>query len=109
MITIDPTMAGAMNLPSNQHGALVASITSGSPAATAGIEAGTTNLNDNGEEVTVGGDLIIAYNGQTVSGADDLIADLANEGVVGQSVTLTILRSGKQLQVQVTPGIRPSS
>jgi len=109
IITIDPTMAGAMNLPSNQHGALVESVTSGSPAATAGIQAGTTDLNDNGEEVTVGGDLIIAYNGQTVSSADDLIADLANKGIVGQSVTLTILRSGKQIQVQVTPGIRPSS
>jgi S1-C subfamily serine protease len=109
VVTIDPVMANAMNLPSNQHGALVESLTSGSPAATAGIQASTTNLNDNGQEVTVGGDLIIAYNGQTVSSADDLIADLANEGIVGQTVTLTILRSGKQIQVQVTPGIRPSS
>jgi S1-C subfamily serine protease len=87
----------------------VESVTSGSPAATAGIQASTTKLNDNGQEATVGGDLIIGFNGQTVSSADELIADVANEGAVGQPVTLTILRSGKQIQVQVTPGIRPSS
>ena len=44
-----------------------------------------------------------------MSSAYDLISDLANEGVVGQAVTLTILRGGKQIHVQVTPGIRPTS
>jgi S1-C subfamily serine protease len=108
-ITIDPTMAATMNLPSNQHGALVETVTAGGPANKAGIKASNTNLNDNGEQVNVGGDLIIAYNGQTVSSSDDLITLLANEGSVGQTVTLTVLRSGKQIQVQVTLGIRPSS
>jgi 2-alkenal reductase len=102
-------MAAAMNLPSNQHGALVESVVAGGPADKAGIEASNTNLNDNGEEVTVGGDLIIAYNGQTVNSSDDIVTYLANEGSVGQTVTLTVLRGGKQIQVQVTLGLRPSS
>ena len=34
----------------------------------------------NGQQITVGGDVIIAYNGQTVKSSDDLIAFLAIQG-----------------------------
>ena len=98
-----------MNLPSNQRGALVETVTSGGPADKAGIKASNTNVTDNGEQVPVGGDVIIAYNGQTVKSSDDLVTFLANEGSVGQTVTLNVLRDGKQIQVQVTLGLRPSS
>ena len=109
VITLDPSMATAMNLPSNQHGALVEAVTSGSPADKAGIKASNTNITDNGQQVSVGGDVITAYNGQTVKSSDDLVTFLADSGLVGQNVTLTILRNGKQIQVQVTLGLRPSS
>jgi 2-alkenal reductase len=109
VVTLDPSMATAMNLPSNQHGALVEAVTSGGPADKAGIKASDTNITDNGQQVSVGGDVITAYNGQTVKSSDDLVTFLADSGVVGQNVTLTILRNGKQIQVQVTLGLRPSS
>ena len=107
--SLDPNMATAMNLPSGQRGALVEAITSGSPADKAGIKASNTNFTDNGQQVSIGGDVITAYNGQTVKSSDDLITFLANTGSVGQTVTLTVLRSGKSIQVQVTLGLRPSS
>jgi len=107
--TLDPNIATAMNLPSNQHGALVESVTAGGPADKAGIRASNTNFDDNGNQVTIGGDVITAYNGQTVKSSDDLVTFLANSGSVGQAVTLTILRNGQQIQVQVTLGLRPSS
>ena len=107
--TLDPNMAAAMNLSSNQHGALVEAVTSGGPADKAGIKASNTNITDNGQQVSVGGDVITAYNGQTVKSSDDLVTFLADSGVVGQNVTLTILRNGKQIQVQVTLGLRPNS
>ena len=109
VITLDPNMATAMNLPSNQHGALVETVTAGGPADNAGIKASNTNLNDSGLQVTIGGDVITAYNDQTVKSSDDLVTFLANSGSVGQTVTLTVLRGGKQIQVQVTLGLRPSS
>ena len=102
-------MAGAMNLPSGQRGAFVEAVTSGGPADKAGIKASNTNFTDNGQQVSIGGDVIIAYNDQTVKTSDDLITFLTNSGSVGQQVTLTILRNGKQIQVQVTLGKRPSS
>jgi len=107
--SLDPTLAAAMNLPSSQRGALVETVAAGGPADKAGIKASNTNVTDQGQQVAVGGDIITAFNGQTVKSSDDLVTFLANEGSVGQTVTLTVLRSGKQIQVQVTLGVRPSS
>jgi 2-alkenal reductase len=109
LLSFDTNMANAMNLPSGQRGALVEAVTSGGPADKAGIKASNTNITDNGQQVGVGGDVITAYNGQTVKSSDDLVTFLADSGLVGQTVTLTILRNGKQIQIQVTLGLRPSS
>ena len=107
--SLDPAVAGAMNLTSGQRGALVEAVTSGSPADKAGLKAGSTNFTDNGAQVAIGGDVIIAFNGQAVKSSDDLITYLADQGVVGQSATLTIIRGGKQMNITVTPGARPTS
>ena len=109
VMSLDPNIATAMNLPPGQRGALLEAVTAGSPADKAGLKAGTTNFSDDGSQVTIGGDVIIAYNGQTVNSSDDLVTDLANEGVVGTPVTLTIIRGGKQMNITVTPAIRPTS
>jgi 2-alkenal reductase len=98
-----------MNLTSGQRGALVEAVTSGSPADKAGLKAGSTNFTDNGAQVAIGGDVIIAFNGQAVKSSDDLITYLADQGVVGQSATLTIIRGGKQMNITVTPAARPTS
>ena len=107
--SLDPATAGAMNLTSGQRGALVEAVTSGSPADKAGLKAGSTNFTDNGAQIAIGGDVIIAFNGQAIKSSDDLITYLADQGVVGQSATLTIIRGGKQMDITVTPGARPTS
>ena len=107
--SFDLAIASAMNLTSSQRGALVEAITSGSPADKAGLKVGSSTFNDNGSQITIGGDVIIAFNGQAVKSSDDLITYLADQWVVGQSVTLTIIRGGKQMNVTVTPAARPTS
>ncbi len=109
LTTVTPAIAKAMNLPSTQRGALVETVTAGGPADKAGIKASQNQTTIGGQQVGIGGDVIIAYNGQTVKTSDDLIALLARAGVVGQSVTLTVIRAGKQTDVQVTLGVRPAS
>jgi 2-alkenal reductase len=98
-----------MNLPSNQHGALVRTVTAGGPADKAGLKASNSTVTINGQKVTIGGDVIVGYNGQPIKSSDDLITYLARSGSVGQTVTLTVLRSGQQIELQVTLGLRPSS
>jgi S1-C subfamily serine protease len=106
--SLDPNIANAMNLPSEQLGALVEAVNAGGPADKAGIKASSTNFTDNGQQITIGGDVITAYNGQTVKSSDDLITFMARSGLVGQKVTLAIIRDGKTIQVQATLGLRPS-
>ncbi len=98
-----------MNLAANQHGALVETVVADGPADKAGIKASQTPKTISGQQINVGGDVITAYNGQTVKSSDDLIAFLARSGAVGQTATLTVLRNGTEIQVQVTLGARPSS
>jgi 2-alkenal reductase len=107
--SLDPDLASAMNLPSDQRGALVQTVTSGGPAEKAGLQASEQQVTINGQQVAVGGDVIVAYNGQTVKSSDDLVTFLARSGAVGQTATLTVLRAGKSIQIQVTLAARPSS
>ena len=70
--SLNPDLAAAMKLPPNQRGALVGTVTTGSPAGKAGLQASQTLVTINGQQTAVGGDVIIAYNGQVVKSSDDL-------------------------------------
>lgn len=107
--TLTPDLAKAMNLNANQKGALVEQVTSGGPADKAGIQGSTRQVQVLGQTVLVGGDVITAVNGQSVNSIDDLIAYLNDKTSVGQTVSLTILRNGKQTNVDVKLGTRPST
>ncbi|MFC2044668.1 S1C family serine protease [Chloroflexota bacterium] len=109
IISLNPDLASAMNLPTNQRGALIEAITTGSPADKAGLQASQKQVTINGQQIPVGGDVIVAYNGQVVKSSDDLVTFLARSGSIGQTVSLTVLRSGKQVQVQIALGVRPTS
>jgi S1-C subfamily serine protease len=109
LVSLNPDIASAMNLPSNQRGALVQSVTAKGPSDNAGLQGSQKQITINGQQLPAGGDVIVAYNGQTVKSSDDLVTFLARSGSVGQTVTLTVLRGGQQIQVQVTLGTRPGS
>ena len=106
--SLNPEIASAMNLPSSQRGALVETVNAGGPGDKAGIQGSSKQVTLEGQQVNIGGDVIIVYNGQSVKSSDDVITYLAGSSV-GQSVTLTILRGGKQTDVKITLGARPSS
>ena len=105
--TLNPDLAKAMSLPSDQRGALVEDVTSGGPADKAGLKASANQVSINGRNVNVGGDVITAINGQPVNGMNDLIAYLTDSTEVGQKVTLSVLRNGAQTTVDVTLEARP--
>jgi len=60
-----------------------------------------------GQPVMLGGDVIVAYNGESVASMEDLLAQL-KQSEPGQTVTLTVLRDGESLDLTVTLGERPS-
>ncbi len=97
----------AMNLPADQRGTLVIDVTQGGPADKAGVQVGQSQATVNGNQITTGGDVIIATDGQPVTGMDDVIDYLFNNKRPGDKMTLTMLRDGQQKDIQVTLGERP--
>ncbi len=102
-----PAIAKAMGLPSTTRGALVGTISSGGPAANAGLQGSTQQVTINGQQTTVGGDVITAINGQPVNSFDDIGSYLFLNTTPGQTVTLTLLRQGKTVTAKVTLGTMP--
>ncbi len=90
------------------HGVLIQEVVPDGPAAQAGLQGGTREVQVRGAPILLGGDIITAIDGHPVSSLDELVSYLVNHTEVGQTVTLTILRDGQERQVQVTLGERPS-
>jgi len=106
-ISLSPDIARAMNLDTTQRGALVEEVVAGSPADKAKLQGSGKQVTIDGQDVQVGGDVITAFDGTTIKSMDDIIAYLADHTQVGQKVTLTILRDGKQQSVDLTLEARP--
>ncbi|MGE5556009.1 MAG: S1C family serine protease [Methanocella sp.] len=57
-----------------------------------------------GDNVIVGGDIIIAINNQRIANTDDLLAYLERYTLPGQSVSFTVVRDGQTQNISVTIG-----
>jgi len=51
--------------------------------------------------------LIIAADGRPINGPDDLISFLVFDAEVGQTIVLTVIRDGEQIEVPLTLSERP--
>jgi 2-alkenal reductase len=91
---------------SNFTGAYVTSVTPGGPAEKAGLIAGTKDVGLQ-RSLLGGGDLIIAMDGQPIKSFDELIRYLINNKVPGDSVVLTVIRAGQQLDLTLQLTKRP--
>ncbi|MHB0859054.1 MAG: S1C family serine protease [Anaerolineae bacterium] len=89
-----------------QFGAYIAQVTPGSPAAQAGIRGSQSTAQVNGIAVPVGGDVIIAANGDQVRDFNDLLVAISSRDP-GEEMELTVLRDGEEMQFTVTLAERP--
>ncbi len=106
--TVSPTLVHAMNLPV-ERGAYLGEITAGGPAEKANLRGADELDTVDGRQVSVGGDVVTAIDGQPVNTFDDLLYYIALETRPGQQVELTILRDGQSMPVNVTLEARPDS
>jgi len=114
-ITLSPERNKVLGFPLDLRGAYVNEALPGHPAAKAGVRGGTEPtdvviaIGENGEPIRLkkGGDVIIKINDQPVRRFDDLLVYLFRYASPGDTVVLTILRDGKEMEVPVTLGVRP--
>jgi S1-C subfamily serine protease len=97
-----PGLAEALNL-SVETGILVERAVPGGPAAQAGIRGGSKSMLLGLQELRIGGDVLVAVNGKPIASQMDLNLML-NRAKPGDTFTLTIVREGKKMDVQVKLG-----
>jgi serine protease Do len=94
-------------LDADQRGVLVGTVTAGSPADKGGLRGSDRQAEIDGQQVSVGGDVIVAIDEQAVKDFDDLVTYLVRKTTVGQTITLTVLRDGKNESLQIVLAARP--
>jgi serine protease Do len=105
---IIPEIALALGL-GEARGFLVTEIAPGSPADKSGIRGGdmpVTNITGF-EELRLGGDIIMNVDNQKVNKTDDLLSYIETNKQVGDTVTMTILRDGNLIEIDLVLGARP--
>ena len=104
-----PDVAEAMDLPRRTRGALVIEVVRDGPAEDAGLEGSEATLELEGLELPMGGDIIVAIDGEPVDTIDDVIAYLVANTKPNQEVVMDIIREGNPVQLTVELGKRPGS
>jgi S1-C subfamily serine protease len=69
-----------------------------------GLKGGTTQTSILGSTVIIGGDIIIAINGNRITNTDDVLSYLEQNTLPGQTANFTVVRNGQTQTVSVTIG-----
>jgi len=101
-LSLWPGLAEALDLPVSQ-GLLVERIATNSPAAQAGIRGGNKIVLAGLQRLIIGGDVIVALDGQPVNSPLDISLAL-NHKKPGDSVTLTVYRASRKMEISVKLG-----
>ena len=99
-----PQLAERLDLDA-ETGALIAEVSSGSPADDAGLRESDQKIRFQGQEIDAGGDVIVAVEGEDIVGESDL-PRLISRLDPGTEITLEILRDGEREELDVTLGAR---
>jgi len=97
-------LAEALDLPV-QEGLLVETVTKGGPAAAAGVHGGDRIVQAGMRRFYIGGDVIVAIDGQKVANQFDVNLVL-NHHRPGDTVNVTVYRGGKKMDISVKLGER---
>jgi S1-C subfamily serine protease len=101
-IPVDPDLASQMGL-SADYGLLIVQVVSGGAADRAGLRGGTERAFLGNVPIMIGGDLIVAIDGEKIQDQQDL-AQIMNKHRAGDAVKITIYRAKKKMDVQVALG-----
>jgi S1-C subfamily serine protease len=101
-LPIGPELAQEMGLPAD-YGVLIVRTIPGGAADQAGLHGGNQRAYLGNAPIMIGGDLIVAINGEAIGEQQDL-ANAMNKHRAGDAVTVTIYRGKRKMDVKVVLG-----
>ena len=101
-LPIGPDIAEQIGLPAD-YGILIERVLPGGAADKAGLHGGNQRLYQGNTPVMLGGDLIVALDGQPIESAQDLSAALTAHRA-GETVNVTVFRGQRRVTVKVVLG-----
>jgi S1-C subfamily serine protease len=101
-IPIDPEIAEELGLAAD-YGLLIVQAVPGGAAARAGLRGGTEQAYLGNIPIMIGGDLIVAIDGEKVE-SQQILAQIMNKHRAEDTVKVTIFRGKKQMEVTVVLG-----
>ncbi|MEM2902431.1 MAG: trypsin-like peptidase domain-containing protein [Candidatus Bathyarchaeia archaeon] len=105
-VDVTADIAEALGLE-EPRGFLVTEVLPGSPAEKVGLKGGSEVQTIGGVKIPVGGDIIIGVDDKPVRGLEDILLYIEYNKSPSDVVSLTILRNGGEINVEVTLGERP--
>jgi S1-C subfamily serine protease len=99
-LAIGPDEAEQIGLPAD-YGILIERVLPGGAAERAGLHGGTEQAYKGNTPVLLGGDLIVAFDGQTIATPQDM-QNALNAHHAGDIVVLTVYRGQRRMDVKVT-------
>src|ERR1700751_4062473 len=101
-VPISPELADQMGLAA-AYGLLIVQVVPGSAADRAGLKGGNERAYIGNTPIMMGGDLIVAIDGQDVQDQQDL-SQIMNSHRAGDTVKITVFRAKKKVDLSVTLG-----
>ena len=101
-LPIGPELADQLGLAAD-YGLLIVQVVPGSAADHAGLRGGTERAYISNYPVMVGGDLLVAVDGERIESQQDL-AQIMNKHRAGDSVRITVYRGKRKMEVTVAFG-----
>jgi 2-alkenal reductase len=101
-----PALVDAMDLPFDK-GAYISDVPSNGPADRAGLRGADETRVIDGRQLDVGGDVIVAVDGQEVNTFDDLLIYISLSTSPGDEITVTVYRDGEYRDFTIELEERP--
>jgi S1-C subfamily serine protease len=101
-LPIGPDVAEQIGLPAD-YGLLIERVLPGGAAEKAGLHGGNQRAYEGNTPVMLGGDLIVAFDGQEIASGPDLAGEM-NRHRAGDMVTVTVFRGRRRMDFKVTLG-----
>jgi serine protease Do len=99
-VMLDGELADLLNLPPGTSGYMVKTVARDSPGAALGLRGATQVVKISGQEVPLGGDIILSVDGMSMSAANiGKIRDALSKLAPGAPFKVTVLRKGHVLDL----------